>query len=243
MKKNSRFMKAVIMSAAIFIALPGFVVAEPVWDAGDIDVKAAGELFKKPGYSPYAGRNFPTGVFWGDTHVHTGWSVDAGAFGCNLGPEEAVRFARGEEIMSAHGEPVKLSRPLDWIVVADHSDGAGVIQELINQNPEMMADPTLKRWSDMIRAGGEEGVKASLELISAQANDKVPPQVKDKRLAKSVWQRNTDIMEKYNDPGRFTTLIGYEWTSNAGGGEQPAQKRHLPGRQGRSRPDDSHDHL
>jgi hypothetical protein len=217
--KNSRLMKAAFLSVAIlFFALPAFAADQPVWDAGEIDVKAAAELYKKPGYSLYAGRNFPTRVFWGDSHVHTGWSVDAGAFGCNLGPEEAVRFARGEEILSAHGESVKLSRPLDWIVVSDHSDGAGVIQELINQNPEMMADPTLKRWSDMIRAGGEEGVKASLELISAQANDKIPPQVKDPRLAKSVWQRNTAIMEKYNDPGRFTALIGYEWTSNAGGG-------------------------
>ena len=125
---------------------------------------------------------------------------------------------RGEEIKSAHGESVKLSRPLDWIVVSDHSDGMGVIQELIGQNPDLMADPTLRRWSDMIRAGGEEGVKASLELISAQSNDQLPPQVKDPRLAKSVWKRNTEIMERYNDPGSFTTLIGYEWTSNAGGG-------------------------
>ena len=60
------------------------------------------------------GRNYPTRVFWGDQHVHTGWSVDAGAFGATLGPEEALRFARGEQVTSSLGEPAKLSRPLDW---------------------------------------------------------------------------------------------------------------------------------
>jgi hypothetical protein len=219
MKKTTR---SLAILTAVFLAMgfaqPAFSKAKPIMDVGEIDIKESAELYKKPGYSPYASRNFPTRVFWGDTHVHTGWSADAGAFGCTLGPEEAVRFARGEEIKSAHGEPVKLSRPLDWIVVSDHSDGMGVIQELIAQNPDLMADPTLRRWSDMIRAGGEEGVKASLELISAQSNDQLPPQIKDPRLAKSVWERNTEIMERYNDPGNFTTLIGYEWTSNAGGG-------------------------
>src|SRR5688572_11513578 len=73
-------------------------------------------------YSPYAGRNFPTQVFFGDTHVHTGASMDAGAFGARIGPEEAFRFARGEEIAAANGMKVKLSRPLDFIVLADHSD-------------------------------------------------------------------------------------------------------------------------
>jgi len=200
MKKTTRLLA--IFTAAFLVTafvLPTFAKAKPIMDVGEINVKESA-------------------VFWGDTHVHTGWSGDAGAFGCTLGPMEAVRFARGEEIKSAHGESVKLSRPLDWIVVADHSDGMGVIQELITQNPDLMANPTLRRWSDMIRAGGEEGVKASLELIRAQSNDQLPPEMKDPRLAKSVWERNTEIMERYNDPGRFTTLIGYEWTSNAGGG-------------------------
>jgi len=76
-------------------------------------------------YSPYAGRNFPTEVFWGDTHLHTGNSLDAGAFGARLLPEDAHRFARGEELVSSTGLRVKLSRPLDFLVVADHSDNMG----------------------------------------------------------------------------------------------------------------------
>ncbi len=83
----------------------------------------AAPLFKVPGYSPYAGRNFPTRVLWGDTHLHTANSLDAAAFGNTLGPEEALRFARGEEIVSSSGQRVKLSRPLDFLVVADHAEG------------------------------------------------------------------------------------------------------------------------
>ncbi|MHC4785455.1 MAG: DUF3604 domain-containing protein, partial [Planctomycetota bacterium] len=71
-------------------------------------------------YSPFAGRNFPTQVYWGDTHLHTGMSMDAGAFGARLSPEDAYRFARGEELTSSTGLKVKLSRPLDFLVVADH---------------------------------------------------------------------------------------------------------------------------
>ena len=69
-------------------------------------------------YSPYAGRNFPTQVYWGDTHLHTGMSMDAGAFGARLTPDDAYRFAIGEELTSSTGLQVKLSRPLDFLVVA-----------------------------------------------------------------------------------------------------------------------------
>ena len=186
-------------------------------DIGVINPEAAAHAFPKRGFSPYANRNYPTRVFWGDQHVHTGWSADAGAFGATLGPEEALRFARGEQVMSSLGEPAKLSRPLDWVAVTDHSDAAGVIFEVRDGNPELMADPVVKRWHDMMAAG--QGVQAASEMIIAQSNNQVPPSMKDPRLAMSIWQKNTAIMEKYNEPGRFTAFIGYEWTSNAGGGD------------------------
>ena len=65
-------------------------------------------------------------VLWGDTHLHTANSLDAAAFGNTLGPEAAYRFARGEEVVSSSGQPVKLSRPLDFLVVADHAEGLGL---------------------------------------------------------------------------------------------------------------------
>ena len=215
MKKRISLLAAVLATAL----MGGASAQEPVAadDIGLMNPDATATAFPKRGFSPYAGRNYPTRVLWGDQHVHTGWSADAGAFGATLGPEEALRFARGEEVMSSLGEPAKLSRPLDWVAVTDHSDAAGVIFEIRDGNPDLMVDPLVKRWHDMM-AGGQ-GVQAASEMIAAQSNDKVPPVMKDPRLAMTVWEKNTAIMEKYNEPGRFTAFIGYEWTSNAGGGD------------------------
>jgi len=114
---------------------------------------------------------------------------------------------------------VRLSRPLDWIAVTDHSDAMGTIAAIREGNPEMMQDATLKRWHDMMAASLEEGSKATMEVVHAQANKQMPPALTDPKWAKTYWDKNIDIMEKYNDPGRFTAFISYEWTSNAGGGD------------------------
>ena len=188
-------------------------------DSGEFRPADPSKFHKEPGYSPYAGRNYPERPYFGDEHVHTSWSVDAGGSGATLGPEEATRFARGEEVTSSSGQPARLGTPLDWVVISDHSDGMGVIAEIKSGNPEMMADPTLKRWHDWFAGGPQDAMKAVMELITAQANKKLPPLVMDPKFAKSVWLKNTAIAEKYNEPGRFTAFIGYEWTSNAGGGD------------------------
>ena len=188
-------------------------------DAGEIQPPDPSKFHKEPGYSPYAGRRYPERPYFGDEHVHTGWSVDAGGSGTTLGPEEATRFARGEEVMATSGQPAKLGTPLDWVVISDHSDGMGVIAEIKGGNPEMMADPTIKRWHDLFAGTPEQAKSAVMELIAAQSNKKLPPLVMDPKFAKSVWAKNTAIAEKYNEPGRFTAFIGYEWTSNAGGGD------------------------
>ena len=188
-------------------------------DIGEIQLANPAKFYKKPGYSPAAGRVFPNRPLWGDEHVHTGWSVDAGMSGATLTPEDAVRFARGEEITSTTGQPVKLAHPLDWIAVTDHSDGMGLIFEIKSGNPELMKNETLKSWRDMMASGPEGALKATMELINAQSNKRLPPEIMDPKFAKTVWEKNTAIMEKYNKPGRFTTLIAYEWTSNAGGGD------------------------
>jgi hypothetical protein len=195
---------------------------------GQAAESAAGETYrpadpakfhKAAGYSPYAGRNYPTRPLFGDEHVHTSWSGDAGMSGATLGPEDAFRFARGEEVVATSGQPVRLSRPLDWMVLTDHSDGMGTVDLIRSGDPEMMADPTLKRWHEMLKQGGEQAKAATMELIAAQSNKRLPPLVMDPRFMKSTWERATAIVEKYDEPGRFTALIGYEWTSNAGGGD------------------------
>jgi len=171
-------------------------------------------------YSPYAGRNFPTQVFWGDTHLHTGMSMDAGAFGARLAPEDAHRFARGEELTSSTGLRIKLSRPLDFLVVADHSDNMGFFPRLYAGDPKMLADPTGKRWYEMVQAGGQEGVKAAVEIIVAFSEGKFPEALASlpgSPAYRSAWEETIDAAEKYNDAGHYTAFIGYEWTSNTGG--------------------------
>ena len=171
-------------------------------------------------YSPYAGRNFPTSVFWGDTHLHTGMSMDAGAFGARLMPDDAYRFAKGQELVSSTGQKVRLGRPLDFLVVADHSDNMGFFPKLHAGDPTMLADPTGRRWYDMVNAGGQEGVKAAVEIIVAFSQNKFPPALSSlpgSMAYRSAWELTVNAAEAHNDPGNFTSFIGYEWTSNAAG--------------------------
>jgi hypothetical protein len=189
-------------------------------DPGNVDDQTAEKLWKKSKYSPYAGRKFPTRVYWGDTHVHTSYSMDAGAFGCHLSPEDAYRFARGEELVSSTGEPVRLSRPLDFLVVADHSDNMGFFPRLFDGDPKMLADPTGKRWYGMIQQGGQEGVKVAVEVIMSFSDGTFPEALASKPGSyayRKAWEDTVNAAEKYNDPGKFTAFIGYEWTSNTNG--------------------------
>jgi hypothetical protein len=219
MKRNvlSTAMQVALAVGIGALALPG-IAQEPLGDLGDAKPADPSKYYKSPGYSPWAGRHFPTRPLWGDQHVHTGNSVDAGIAGATLTPEDAVRFARGEEIKAGSGQPAKLSRPMDWIVVTDHSDAMGVIAYLRAGDAEMMKDPTLKKWSEMMRKGGDEAQAATVELVTAQSNKKLPPAMVDPKYMKSSWESQTAVMEKYNEPGRFSAIIGFEWTSNAGGG-------------------------
>ena len=106
----------------------------------------------------------PERPYFGDTHLHTSFSMDAGAFGARIGPRDAYRLARGEEITASSGQPVKLSRPLDFLVVADHSDNMGFFPDLFAGKPEMLADPTGRKWYDLIQSG--KGGEAAMEIIS-----------------------------------------------------------------------------
>ncbi|MFB3098946.1 MAG: DUF3604 domain-containing protein, partial [Acidimicrobiia bacterium] len=170
--------------------------------------------YQGPAYSPYAGRGFPSRVYWGDTHVHTGLSVDAGAFGNTLGLEEAYRFARGEEVTTATGLQARLSRPLDFLVVADHSDGMGLFLDLLAGKPHILADPTGKDWYERLKAG--DGVGVAMELIGMASQGTFPEALiyaPDTKPYKDIWERIVDAAEAFNDPGVFTAFIGYEWTS------------------------------
>jgi len=174
-------------------------------------------IVKAPGYSPYAGRNFPTRAYWGDTHVHTMNSLDARAFGVTIGPDAAFRLARGEEVVATHGEPIKLRLPLDWLVVADHSDGMGAMVEIIKGNPNLLRDPTIRDWHNRLVKGGDSAFEATMMVINSFSQGQIPEILKDESFSQSVWDRYIETAEEFNDPGRFTTIIGYEWTSTEDG--------------------------
>ena len=172
---------------------------------------------RSKGYSPYAGRKYPTRVYFGDTHHHTLNSGDAFAGGNRLDPEKAYRFARGEEVVSSSGVPAKLARPLDFLVISDHAEGLGLMAQVYEGNPALVSDPTLASWNKAMKAGGEAAAKAAGDIVSAQAQGTLPPPVKEPKVVgpimKTVWQQYTATAEKYNEPGKFTAMIGYEWTS------------------------------
>jgi len=171
----------------------------------------------KAPFSPYVGRNYPTRPLFGDTHLHTSFSMDAGAFGCRLGPRDAYRLARGEEVTSSSSQPVKLARPLDFLVVTDHSDGFGFFPQLMSGDPELLATPQGRKWYDQIKSG--HGAEAAMDIIVSFGQGKLPKgfPVPGTRAYRSAWQETIDAAEAFNDPGRFTAVIGYEWTSNTEG--------------------------
>ena len=152
------------LRSTVAVLAAAFTVPVLAQDAGEATPDSVAHAFPtKPTYSPYAGRNFPTRPFFGDTHLHTSFSMDAGAFGARLGPRDAYRFARGEEVTASSGQPAKLSRPLDFLVVADHSDNMGFFPDLFAGKPELLADPTGRKWYDMIQSG--KGAEAAMEII------------------------------------------------------------------------------
>jgi hypothetical protein len=179
-------------------------------------------LYPGKAYSPYAQRSFPDQVFWGDTHLHTGLSMDAGLFGARLGLDDAYRFARGEEVTASSGQPAKLGRPLDWLVIADHSDGMGFFNDLAAGEPDILKFDQAKPWYAGLQAGGDASAAAALDLIGTFSQGEIDPEMMAEyspggKTYDSIWERVVDAAERFNDPGSFTTLIGFEWTSLSAG--------------------------
>ena len=146
--------------------------------------------------------------------------MDAGAFGNRLGPEDAYRFARGEEVDSTTAGTARLARPLDFLVVADHSDNMGFFPDLFAGSPTILADPTGKEWYDNVQAG--KGMEVALAIIDSFSRGKFPEKIMywpDTKMYRSAWDKTIDAAEKYNEPGRFTAFIGYEWTSQVPPGQ------------------------
>ncbi|MFY9970691.1 MAG: DUF3604 domain-containing protein, partial [Roseiarcus sp.] len=162
-------------------------------------------------YSPFIDQNFPDRVLWGATHIHTGLSADAGLTGVTLLPADMFRYAKGEVVTIDSGLKVRLDRPLDWFAVTDHAEYLGLADQLRRGDPALLADPTGKKWYDMYKQGPQMALKAAWEAIDSIFLNK--PEINNPQLAAGAWAEATEAVEKFNDPGVFTTLHGFEWTS------------------------------
>ena len=167
---------------------------------------------QRDSYSPEANRSHPTNVYWGDTHVHTSLSMDANGAGNQSSPSLAYRFARGDLVEASNGMPVRLRRPLDFLVIADHAYQLGVFASVLAGDPVLLQSAAGRR-------------------LYALANDPDPAESSRLRAEaglvwrdiggafyQTVWNRIVARAEEFNDPGTFTTLIGFEWTSAGRGG-------------------------
>ena len=214
-------MNLTLRLAAVAAVVSTLVMTTPVLayqDVGSPDLKVIEGVYPGKTFSPYAQRNFPSRVYWGETHLHTGLSLDAGLFGNILTPDDAYRFARGEEIKSSTGLPAKLGRPLDWLAVTDHTDMMGIAGDIQKGAPNILAVPKGREWHEGFKKGGRAAGEAAFDLITHFAQMKVPEQMLQdyapgSRISKNIWEQIVDAAEKYNEPGKFTALIGYEWTS------------------------------
>ncbi len=170
-------------------------------------------------YSPYlAGDHTPAAddgsrPYYGDTHLHTSYSTDAGMLGNTLGPEDAYRFAKGEQVTSSTGLPVRLQRPYDFLVVSDHSENLGLAPGITEGNQIVATHPWGKQVYDLVRSGVLANSIKAYDMWVEKLNTLNDPFKGDNRLQSVMWARETAAAEKYNEPGKFTAFIGYEWTS------------------------------
>lgn len=171
-------------------------------------------------YSPYTTRNYPSTVYWGDTHLHTKLSFDAYRLANRLPPDDAYRFARGETVTASNGMRTRLHRPLDFLVVADHAEAMGVLSDLEDGDSVLLSTNAgrrmLRRFKDSTQHGTTDP-RTFQDLLMMGKEYFWPWSRKQSDLSmsytQSVWRRVTATADRYNDPSRFTAFIGYEWSS------------------------------
>ncbi|MBW4934359.1 DUF3604 domain-containing protein [Marinobacter sp. F4206] len=170
-------------------------------------------------YSPYIQHDFPNQVLFGDTHLHTGYSADAGLVGGLTTPDDAYRFAKGETVKSSQGILTRLQRPLDFLVVADHAENLGLLFGLKEKNQALLGTNWGQEIAELFAPGTADAMaKSYLYWANTFALSEEPEDpLEGTGFNESMWQRMTDAAEQHNAPGVFTALIGYEWTSGPQG--------------------------
>jgi len=142
-------------------------------------------------YSPYPAQDFPNQVLFGDTHLHTSFSTDAGMLGNTLGPDNAYRFAKGETVVSSTGSPARLARPLDFLVIADHAENLGLAPALAASAPELLATDWGRDLHEIVAPGTVKALGLGYEKwgLALLAGD---DPLKGSNFAATMWQKLTE---------------------------------------------------
>ncbi len=167
-----------------------------------------------------AGRPAPNpdnNVYFGDVHVHTGWSFDALTNGSKTTPTDAYAWAQGKPITGSGGPEMQIKTPLDFYMVADHAEYMGVFNQMSNPDSPLSKTAIAKGVNS---PDTNVRVQTFAGILRDMSNGKRDPQLSDPTLARSVWAEIIKAAEAHYVPGQFTTFAGFEWTSNP-------QKRNL----------------
>ena len=158
----------------------------------------------------------PERVYWGDLHLHTLYSFDSYSFGNkSLAPDDAYRFAQGFEVDAHNGQKAKLAKPLDFLMVADHSEFLGVFAGLGQGDPDLAQSPLGQRWGPLQAKGDLVTLMADfVGMIDGSRQQTLPPEA----FRKTIWSEIVAAAERNYQPRKFTTFAGYEWTSMVNGG-------------------------
>lgn len=207
------FMKSIIIGISLFILYGCGQQSDDVKFNKDNKDETTIKTEPRDDYSPYLDDNYPKDVYFGDTHLHTSYSTDAGLFGNTLGPEQAYRFAKGKEITSSMGVKARLLRPLDFLVIADHSENLGLAPMIAEANPDLLKIEWGRKIYELVQEGkfGDAYTMWGERMITK--NDPI----NSDKIMSSMWEKIINAAERHNDPGQFTAFIGFEWTSTPAG--------------------------
>lgn len=199
---------AVLFAGFVLALLPATARAEP----GSVRPEDA-TTYRH--YSPYAFRSFPDKLLFGDMHIHTNLSPDAGLLGTSLTASDTYRAARGETVVSNTGQPFRLVRPLDFLVITDHAEVIGLGPLVREANPELLADP-FGKWLWENFTSGPEGAMIAFGALLADAAAG-SSRLGELSAARDIWKEFVATADRYNEPGVFTAMTGFEWTSQPDG--------------------------
>ena len=209
MKTVTKCSLMLVAFAVVLTAGPGVLFAQK-----EIEVTPE-DLVPEKDYSPYVGRAYPDQVLFGDTHFHTKNSPDAGLIGTTLDVDDGYRFARGETVISNSGQRVQLVRPYDFLVITDHAEYIGLAPMIADADPVLLADPYGKWLFEKFR----EGPEGAMEAFGSILNDGTTGNNRfgSDDATRSIWSSFVNTADTYDQPGTFSAMTGFEWSSMPGG--------------------------